>query len=37
VDALRRGIEEVYVGDVVEDVRVRLAVDPKALERELGA
>jgi len=36
VDALRRGLEDVYVGDVAEDVRARLAVSPKALERELG-
>ena len=36
VDALRRGIEDVYVGDVAQDVRARLAVNPKALERELG-
>jgi NAD(P)-dependent dehydrogenase (short-subunit alcohol dehydrogenase family)/uncharacterized OB-fold protein len=37
VDALRRGLEDVYVGDVAEDVRARLAVNPKALERELGS
>ncbi len=36
VDALRRGIEDAYVGDVANDVRARLAVGPKALERELG-
>ena len=30
------GIEDVYVGDVAQDVRARLAVNPKALERELG-
>lgn len=36
VDALRRGTEDVFVGDVAEDVRARLAVNPKALERELG-
>ena len=36
VDALRQGIEDVYVGDVAQDVRARLAVNPKALERELG-
>ncbi len=36
VDALRRGLEDVYVGDVAEDVRARLAVNPKALERELA-
>lgn len=37
VDALRKGIEEAYVGDVAQDIRARLAVQPKALERELGA
>jgi len=37
VDALRRGIEDAYVGDVANDVRARLAAGPKALERELGA
>lgn len=37
VNALKRGIEDVYVGDVAEDVRARLAVNPKALERELGS
>ena len=36
VDALRKGIEDVYVGDVAQDIRARLAVNPKALERELG-
>ncbi|HEX6001524.1 MAG TPA: SDR family oxidoreductase [Hyphomicrobiaceae bacterium] len=36
VDALRNGLEDVFVGDVAEDVRARLAVDPKALERELA-
>ena len=36
VDALRQGIEDVYVGDVAQDVHARLAVNPKALERELG-
>lgn len=37
VKALQRGHEDVFVGDVADDVRARLAVDPKALERELGA
>ncbi len=37
VDALRRGLEDVYVGDIAEDIRVRLSVNPKALERELGS
>lgn len=37
VEALRRGLEDVYVGDVAQDLRQRLAANPKALERELGA
>jgi NAD(P)-dependent dehydrogenase (short-subunit alcohol dehydrogenase family)/uncharacterized OB-fold protein len=37
VDALKKGIEDVFVGDVAEDIRARLAVNPKALERELGS
>lgn len=37
VDALRNGIEDCYVGDVARDIRARLEVQPKALERELGA
>lgn len=36
VDALRRGIEDCYVGDIAEDIRARLDVQPKAVERELG-
>jgi NAD(P)-dependent dehydrogenase (short-subunit alcohol dehydrogenase family)/uncharacterized OB-fold protein len=36
VDALRSGLEDVFVGDVAEDVRARLAANPKALERELA-
>jgi NAD(P)-dependent dehydrogenase (short-subunit alcohol dehydrogenase family) len=36
IDALRRGLEDVFVGDVAEDIRARLAVNPKAVERELG-
>ncbi|MDQ6438064.1 SDR family oxidoreductase [Mesorhizobium sp. LHD-90] len=36
VDGLRRGIEEVYVGDVANDITARLAANPKALEREIG-
>ncbi|MGH6989605.1 MAG: SDR family NAD(P)-dependent oxidoreductase [Stellaceae bacterium] len=36
IDALRRGLEDVYVGDIANDVRGRLATNPKALERELG-
>lgn len=37
VRALQQGLEDVFVGDVAQDVRARLAVNPKALERELGA
>jgi NAD(P)-dependent dehydrogenase (short-subunit alcohol dehydrogenase family)/uncharacterized OB-fold protein len=37
IDALQRGLEDVFVGDVAEDLRARLAVNPKALERELSA
>jgi NAD(P)-dependent dehydrogenase (short-subunit alcohol dehydrogenase family)/uncharacterized OB-fold protein len=36
VRALRQGIEDVFVGDIAEDIRARLAVNPKALERELA-
>jgi NAD(P)-dependent dehydrogenase (short-subunit alcohol dehydrogenase family)/uncharacterized OB-fold protein len=36
IDALRRGMEDVFVGDIAEDIRQRLAVNPKALERELS-
>ena len=35
VQALQRGLEDVFVGDIAEDIRARLAVNPKALEREL--
>ncbi len=37
VDALRKGIEDCYVGDIAQDIKARLDVQPKALERELGA
>jgi NAD(P)-dependent dehydrogenase (short-subunit alcohol dehydrogenase family)/uncharacterized OB-fold protein len=37
VDALKRGLEDVFVGDVAEDIRARLAVNPKALEREMAS
>jgi NAD(P)-dependent dehydrogenase (short-subunit alcohol dehydrogenase family)/uncharacterized OB-fold protein len=37
VGALQQGLEDVFVGDVAEDIRARLAVSPKALERELGS
>jgi NAD(P)-dependent dehydrogenase (short-subunit alcohol dehydrogenase family)/uncharacterized OB-fold protein len=36
VGGLRRGLEEVFVGDVAQDIQGRLAVNPKAVERELG-
>ena len=36
VGGLRNGLEEVFVGDVAQDVRRRLEANPKALERELG-
>ncbi len=36
VQALRRGLEDVFVGDIAEDIRARFSVNPKALERELG-
>jgi NAD(P)-dependent dehydrogenase (short-subunit alcohol dehydrogenase family)/uncharacterized OB-fold protein len=35
VSALKNGLEEIYVGDVAEEIRQRLASNPKALEREL--
>lgn len=37
VASLKAGTEDVFVGDVADDVRRRLAANPKALERELGA
>ncbi|MBV8419504.1 MAG: hypothetical protein JOZ26_05795 [Hyphomicrobiales bacterium] len=36
VRALRRGLEDMFVGDVAEDIRQRLAINPKALEREMA-
>jgi NAD(P)-dependent dehydrogenase (short-subunit alcohol dehydrogenase family)/uncharacterized OB-fold protein len=36
VQALQRGVEDVFVGDIAEDIRARLAVNPKALEREMA-
>jgi hypothetical protein len=36
VRGLQQGLEDMFVGDVAEDVRQRLAVNPKALERELA-
>src|SRR5882757_5610780 len=37
VRALQQGLEDLFVGDIAEDIRARLAVNPKALERELGS
>jgi NAD(P)-dependent dehydrogenase (short-subunit alcohol dehydrogenase family) len=34
IDALRRGLEDVFVGDVAQDIHARLLANPKALERE---
>jgi NAD(P)-dependent dehydrogenase (short-subunit alcohol dehydrogenase family)/uncharacterized OB-fold protein len=36
VDALKRGVEDVYPGDVAKDWLARFQDDPKALERELA-
>lgn len=36
VAALKQGVEDVFVGDIAQDIRERLAANPKALERELG-
>jgi NAD(P)-dependent dehydrogenase (short-subunit alcohol dehydrogenase family)/uncharacterized OB-fold protein len=37
VRALQKGTEDVFVGDIAEDIRGRLAVNPKALEREMAS
>jgi NAD(P)-dependent dehydrogenase (short-subunit alcohol dehydrogenase family)/uncharacterized OB-fold protein len=37
IDGLKRGLEDVFVGDIAEDIRQRLAVNPKALEREMAS
>jgi len=36
LDGLRRGLEEVVVGDVARDLMTRHAEDPRALQRELA-
>lgn len=36
VDGLRRGLEDIYIGDIARDIQARLAANPKALERENG-
>jgi NAD(P)-dependent dehydrogenase (short-subunit alcohol dehydrogenase family)/uncharacterized OB-fold protein len=37
VAALKDGVEDVFVGDIAQDIRERLDRNPKALERELGS
>jgi NAD(P)-dependent dehydrogenase (short-subunit alcohol dehydrogenase family)/uncharacterized OB-fold protein len=37
VAALKDGVEDVFVGDIAQDIRERLNSNPKALERELGS
>lgn len=37
VAALKNGLEEIFVGDIAQDIRERLNANPKALERELGS
>jgi NAD(P)-dependent dehydrogenase (short-subunit alcohol dehydrogenase family)/uncharacterized OB-fold protein len=37
VRGLQQGLEDVFVGDIAEDIRARLAVNPKALEREMAS
>jgi Short-chain dehydrogenases of various substrate specificities len=36
VDGLKRGLEDLYVGDVAKDLEARLLDNPKAVEREAG-
>jgi NAD(P)-dependent dehydrogenase (short-subunit alcohol dehydrogenase family)/uncharacterized OB-fold protein len=36
VDGLKRGLEDIYVGDVAKDIIARLLENPKAVERENG-
>jgi NAD(P)-dependent dehydrogenase (short-subunit alcohol dehydrogenase family)/uncharacterized OB-fold protein len=36
VDGLKRGLEDIYVGDVAKDLHARLLDNPKAVEREAG-
>lgn len=36
VDGLKRGLEDIYVGDVAKDLYARLLENPKAVEREEG-
>jgi NAD(P)-dependent dehydrogenase (short-subunit alcohol dehydrogenase family)/uncharacterized OB-fold protein len=37
VAALKEGLEDIFVGDIAQDIRERLDTNPKALERELGS
>jgi hypothetical protein len=37
VTALKEGVEDIFVGDIAQDIRERLKSNPKALERELGS
>ena len=37
VAALKEGVEDLFVGDLAQDIRERLKSNPKALERELGS
>jgi len=34
VDGLKRGLEDIYIGDVAKDIEARLFDNPKAVERE---
>ncbi|MCZ4303381.1 SDR family NAD(P)-dependent oxidoreductase [Zoogloeaceae bacterium G21618-S1] len=36
IHALKDGVEDVYVGDIAEEIRARLRENHKAVERELG-
>nr|WP_282563060.1 SDR family NAD(P)-dependent oxidoreductase [Rhizobium sp. RCAM05973] len=36
IDGLKRGLEDIYVGDVARDLHARLLDNPKAVEREAG-
>ncbi len=36
VGGLKRGLEDIYVGDVAKDIEARLFDNPKAVEREAG-
>ncbi|WP_105384458.1 SDR family oxidoreductase [Neorhizobium alkalisoli] len=36
IDGLKRGLEDIYIGDVAKDIEARLFDNPKAVEREAG-